>query len=331
MRRRLIVSMLLAAGSAACVRWSPPAMAPTASGSCRSPSLRWISPADAGERKRLDSWCKGVGDVVIRRARVSADPPALDNIVFVSWNVHVGNGDLKSFVRDLRAGRHTNNRKVEHFVLLLQEAVRTGVVPPFDEGASGAAHIPAATEGAGDILQLSQDLGLSLIYVPSMRNGRSPNDPAADRGNAILSTSELSSPVAVELPGERQRRVLVFAKLADLTVGVVHLDALGSARRWWLFWTPWMRKVQVRSIEGLLRDGPFVLGADLNTWHGRDEPAARLLKELGPPTPVSIELHGLGLRVLDYLVFRTGQGRAQYRQLSERYGSDHRPLVGWLE
>ena len=69
-----------------------------------------------------------------------------------------------------------------------------------------------------DIVAISRELGLSLIYVPSMRNGGSPDDPAEDRGNAILSTLPLSEPVAVELPGERQRRVVIIAKAASISV-----------------------------------------------------------------------------------------------------------------
>ncbi|HKY22146.1 MAG TPA: endonuclease/exonuclease/phosphatase family protein [Vicinamibacterales bacterium] len=330
--QRLASCVLLALTSTACVRWSPPVMSPSAAGSCRSGSLRWIAPADPEERKRLDSWCRGVGQAVVEWAPFNDRVPALGEITFVSWNVHVGNGDIRAFVKDLRAGLHTDNRKVGHFVMMLQEAVRTEGVPPFVDGASGAARIQAHIGGTIDIIQISQELGLSLIYVPSMRNGSSVEDPPADRGSAILSTVPLSEPVAVELPAERQRRVLVFAKLADLSIGVIHLDALGGAKRLWIFFTPWLREVQVRSAEALLKDGPLVLGADLNTWHGIDEQAVRFLKKLGRPTPVSLERHGSGLRVLDYLFFRAGDGRrAHYRQLARRYGSDHRPLVGWIE
>ncbi len=329
---RLLLCVLVAFALTGCVRWSPLVMDATAAGSCRSSSLRWISPADAGERKRLASWCDGVGGAVIQPAPAGAQAPALDDITFVSWNVHVGNGDIGAFVRDLRAGLHTGNRKVEHFILMLQETVRTEGVPPFAAGARGAAHIPAHLDRRTDIVHVSQELGLSLIYVPSMRNGKSSTDPAADRGSAILSTFPLSEPVAVELPGERQRRVVIFAKLAAVSVGVIHLDALGSARRLWGFWTPWMRDVQVRALAALLGDGPLVLGADLNTWHGIDERAVHFLAKLPRATPVSLERHGLGLRVLDYLFFRAGEHRrAHYRQLSQRYGSDHRPLVGWIE
>ena len=49
-------------------------------------------------------------------------------------------------------------------------------------------------------------------------------------------------------------------------------------------------------------------------------------------TPVSVDREGLGLRVLDYLFFRIGEDRrAVCRQLRHKYGSDHSPLVGWVE
>ena len=181
-------------------------------------------------------------------------------------------------------------------------------------------------------MQIGRELGLSLIYVPSMRNGASADDPAEDRGSAILSTLPLSEPIAIELPGERQRRVVIIARAASVSLAVVHLDALGGGRRLRMFWTPWMRDVQVRSTAGLLPEGPLVIGADLNTWHGRDELAARFLGDLFRATPLSVDRHGLGLRVLDYMFFRAGPDRrARYRQVEHRYGSDHRPLVGWVE
>jgi endonuclease/exonuclease/phosphatase family metal-dependent hydrolase len=257
----------------------------------------------------------------------------MEDMTFVSWNVHVGNGDIRAFVKDLTNGDHTDRRAVRHYVLMLQEAVRTHGVPPLASTAAGATRIPArAPAGPIDIIQIGRDLGLSLIYVPSMRNGRSADDPAEDRGSAILSTLPLSEPIAIELPGERQRRVVVMAKAGSTSVAVVHLDALGGRQRLRIFWTPWMRDVQLRSTAALLPGGPLVVGADLNTWHGRDEPAARFLGQLFRATPISVDRQGLGLRVLDYMFVRAGaHQRARYRQVERRYGSDHRPLVGWVE
>ncbi len=309
-------------------------MTPVSPGSCRSSALQWFSPDDDSERTRLDAWCAGVGGATIRSVEASPRPDTipLEDIAFVSWNVHVGIGDIRSFVTDLRAGLHTDGRQLPHYVLLLQEAVRTGEVPPFLKGASGAKRIAPGHDGpAYDIGRVSDELGTSLIYVPSMRNGTS-EDPPEDRGSAILSTLPLTAPIAMELPGERQRRVVIVAKAASVSVAVVHLDALGGARRLRLFWTPWMREVQVRSTASMLPDGPLVVGADLNTWHGRDELAARFLTQMFRATPLSIDRQGYGLRVLDYMFFRMGpRQRGRYRQVERRYGSDHRPLVGWVE
>ena len=293
--------------------------------------MRWLSPADSHQRARLDSWCAGVGvPVHVNASPSSSKPVTIDRITFVNWNVHVGRGDIRAFVKDLASGAHTDGRTVTDYVLMLQEAVRTGAVPALGRSASGAARI-APHEPANDIVSVSRDLGLSLIYVPSMRNGAAFDDPAEDRGNAILSTLPLSEPIAVELPGERQRRVVIVAKAATVSIAVVHLDALGGRRRLLAFWTPWMREAQVRSAASALPDGPLVVGGDLNTWHGRDELAARFLARHAA-TPLTIDRAGLGLRVLDYMFFRAAPPqRARYRQAEKRYGSDHRPLVGWVE
>jgi endonuclease/exonuclease/phosphatase family metal-dependent hydrolase len=156
---------------------------------------------------------------------------------------------------------------------------------------------------------------------------------STDRGNAIVSTLRLSDPIAVELPGERQRRVAIFAKLwlpsqdASLcSVGVVHLDALGAPTRLWLFGTTFMRELQVKALAPLFPESDLVVGADLNTWHGRQEPALRFLgKLLG--TPVSI-VRGPGIRVLDYLFFRLRPDVIVHGTVAANdYGSDHHPLV----
>lgn len=318
-----------------CALSTPPPLERVSVGSCRSEGLHWLVPEDARERSRLDAWCAGVGEAAVHGAPVAAasDEIGIEDITFVNWNVHVGNGDVRALVKDLTSGKHTSGRKVRHYVLLLQEAVRTEGVPQLAGSAKGASRIRARTAGPSiDILQIGRELGLSVVYVPSMRNGASPDSPAEDRGNAILSTLPLSEPTAVELPGDRQRRVGIIAKAGPVSVAVIHLDALGGWRRLRVFWTPWMRDRQATSAAAPLPSGPLVVGADLNTWHGHDEPAARLLEKMFRATPLTVEREGLGLRVLDYMFFRTdGDRRAHYRQLENRYGSDHKPLVGWVQ
>lgn len=334
-RSPFIVFLLSFFVFSSCTLSHPPALSPVSSGSCRSEGLRWLAPDDARERVRLDAWCAGVGEAAMHAA-LSPVPSlsiAVEDITFASWNVHVGSGDIRAFVKDLLAGKHTEGREVRHYVLLLQEVVRTEGVPPLSVTASGAARIRAPDAVAPiDIVQIARELGLSLIYVPSMRNGASADVPAEDRGNAILSTLPLTEPMAVELPGERQRRVAIIAKAGPVSVAAVHLDGLGAVNRLRVFWTPWMRDRQVRSAASSLPEGVLVMGADLNTWHGRDELAVRFLDEMFRETPLTIDRDGLGLRVLDYMYFRAGSGRrGHYRQLENRYGSDHRPLVGWVE
>lgn len=339
--RPVLPILLLVSALAGCVRPTAPAMSPAVAGSCRSESLRWFAPEREEDRARLDAWCAGVGQPVLQSAAlVDVEAPIdLADVTFVSWNVHVGNGDIPAFVRDLRAGLLTSGRPVRHFVLMLQEAVRTTGAPPFGAEAAGAQRIAARALESIDIVDISRDLRTHLLYVPSMRNGNSPDEAAADRGSAILSTVPLSDPVAVELPGERQRRVAIVAKLSvplsngsPVSVGVIHLDALGAPSRFWMFGTSWMRELQVKSMESLLPAGNLVLGADLNTWHGTSEPAVRHLAQVFAGTPMSLNRDGLGLRVLDYMFFRAEPNHsAHYEVVPNAYGSDHRPLVGWIQ
>ena len=56
-------------------------------------------------------------------------------------------------------------------------------------------------------------MGLWIVYVPSMRNGR--GDETEDRGSAILSTLPLSDAVAIELPWVHQRRVAVMVTVSS--------------------------------------------------------------------------------------------------------------------
>jgi endonuclease/exonuclease/phosphatase family metal-dependent hydrolase len=158
-------------------------------------------------------------------------------------------------------------------------------VPEFKQGTKSARRIGAPHQDTEDIAALARDLGLSIVYVPSMRNGTGVREPATDRGSAILSTLPLSNPTAIELPIERQRRVALIAdvSLSDverLPVGVIHLDATDAAQHLRVFHARRWRATQAMALDSLLPGGPLVLGADLNTWMGHGEPASQYFRRL---------------------------------------------------
>jgi hypothetical protein len=192
-------------------------------------AVTWIAPDDPGNRARLDSYCAAVGPVLFESPAASQPAVRADlrDVAFVSWNLHVGAADVERFVADLRSGRLTDGRKPAHVVLMLQEAVRAAGVPGrLPDGASSARRIGSAG-GRGDhreIEAIARDLGMSVFYAPSMRNGAESGRYApTDRGNAILSTLPLSAPAAIELPGDRQRRVAITAAI-PVRIGEQDLD-----------------------------------------------------------------------------------------------------------
>ena len=116
--------------------------------------------------------------VVPRRwpRRVSAGSPTAGStprgaIALVSWNVNAGAGDLAALVRDLRAGRLSDGQPVGHFVLLLQEALRIdSIVPAAGADREGARRLVRSAQPV-DVVAFAREAGLSLFYLPSMRNG----------------------------------------------------------------------------------------------------------------------------------------------------------------
>ena len=307
-------------------------------------SIHWSEPVEEAEKRRLASWCAAVGPVLFRpqaASQIDRGAPGLDGLTFVSWNVHVGAGDVERFVHDLRAGRLPGGRRPEHLILMLQESVRSEGVPlSVPPGASAAAWIGSDKSlERNQVDQLAVTLGMAVFYAPSMRNGLAGDRPA-DRGNAILSTLPLADPGAIELPGERQRRVAITARIAvdvsgariPLSIGVAHLDALGPPRTLWVFGAAATRAAQARSLLAALPPGPMIVGADLNSWLGPGEPAARLLLDDFPSTPDVARQPTLtrGL-VVDHMFFRLPSGwRAHFERAPTRYGSDHYPLIGWM-
>lgn len=259
----------------------------------------------------------------------------------MSWNTHVGAGNLDALIADLRAGKLTN-RPVNDFVLLLQEAYRAGDAVP----SLTAVEWASAVFGAGprdariEAVRAAQRLGLSSIYVPSMRNGR-PGTTAEDRGNAILTTARLADVSAVELPLERQRRVAlaatVMVKSGDapaLPVRLVctHFTNMVMHHVWVLSESGRLRQARALA-QTLPADGPMILGGDLNTWFGYRDAAYRELAERLPSRPVVEDRRAtFGPMRLDHLLFRLPNGwRVELRRADNKYGSDHYPLVALID
>jgi len=295
--------------------------------------LGWTVPGRARDLRALDAWCRATGPAVVGPRPATSPAPARE-FALVSWNLHAGAADLDTFVSRLRAGSYTEGRPVGRFVLLLQEAHRGG--PDVPQPGAGAAprgqvgrHRPSA-----DVAALARQLGLAMIYVPSMRNG-----PARlvyeDRGNAILSTEPLTDLEAIELPFERQRRVAVAATIQvpgpggrpqPIRVVSVHLDVAASYRKLWVFGA---RTQQVRSLLSVLPPrGPMVIGGDFNTWFGYSDRAYRTLAASLPDISRSDRRPTMGPLRLDHVFSRVPDGwLTRARRLDDRLGSDHYPIL----
>jgi endonuclease/exonuclease/phosphatase family metal-dependent hydrolase len=343
----LAASLLIAA----CAR--PPALSdlvPEAgckAGHADGSAIRWLAPNAASDRAALAAWCSAVGAPVMMAGEADAGAP-VDSIAIVSWNVHVGGGDVPRLVEQLRSGALTGGTPVRDFVLLLQEVHRASVeLPP-----SSAGHVPERVEeyppGGDrlDIVEVARRERLALYYVPSMRNGPVDGARAEDRGNAVLSTLPLSSPEALELPRESQRRVALATTLSarasdgaawSLRLADAHLDTRSPATRFWASLGAG-RLRQARAVAAALpTDVPVVLAGDLNTWSFTAlEDALPALRSLFPQTPPPLDTHtfstGWGFsRTLDHFFFRLpASWTARYTRLDDRYGSDHYPLLAWV-
>jgi endonuclease/exonuclease/phosphatase family metal-dependent hydrolase len=303
--------------------------------------------SDQQERDDLLRWCAAVGPPVIETATSGTDQ--LDSLAVISWNTHVGGGSLGYFIRQLRTGVLTAGRPVRHFVILLQETFRDGYEVPAElpAGAFYAEEIfPTRELGVRrDVRRVASEEGLHVFYVPSMRNGVD-KDPPEDRGNAILSTLQMTDHTAWELPLRYQRRVTIGATVKGettdgqpwrLSIVNMHLDNRSGIDSFVLSFS----RARVQQTEFVLSNLPFtsaaVLGGDLNTWLGEgEEPAVQMIHK-SFTEPVRMPVHGtlkfgaVMERQTDFLFFRLPDGwRARYRRVSGTYGSDHYPLLGWV-
>ena len=316
-------------------------------------SLTWVRAAGRRDQELGAAWCETVGPPVVvpapdtRFTALSVE----HTLTVVTWNMNVGGGDLLSFVGSelgLSCGGPTGPQRgadVQPFVLLLQEAYRRSEQLPV---AAPSSAIPRAVDperrpGADlDIVELAELCGLSLVYVPSNRNGPdSEARPREDKGNAILSSLPLAAPVAIDLPFETSRRVAVAAELrvggrATIRVVSLHLDVTALPFR--MLRTG--NQNRARQASGLIealslldRRQPevsgTVVGADLNTWASK-EGAAALMRRAFPQSPPWDGRPTRGVFPTDHVFFRSNMESPQvsdYRVLESSYRSDHHARV----
>lgn len=213
--------------------------------------------------------------------------------------MHGGRGDLPLLIDDLESGRLTGT-PTHDYVLLLQEFIDRG----------------------DDAVDRTRTRPLTLFASPV----RGP------MGNAILSTIQLEEPRTIDLPRERQPRAAVVAtiRVAGETffVASTHLEN----RLGWLQGL-FGDRARGRQADALLQALPSrgygVVGGDLNTMLGPDEPAWRELLMRFPDTPDKPEPTFRERLVLDHLFFDLPDGwTATRRVVRDRYRSDHHPVVG---
>lgn len=303
--------------------------------------ISWYEPALARDRDQIARWRSGVGSPVVIPGPMAASvgvpraAPIADHLIVVSWNIALGNGDLRRAVRDLQRAAPT-----APIVFLLQEAFRSGDdIPRLPPGAAFARFL-GSSNPAGEIDDVARELGLSLYYVPSMRNG-APARYREDRGNAILSSVPLDDLTAIELPFEHQRRVAVAASVEGVTaggeawrlrLGTVHLDNIVGGRHGWIG-GEYGRTRQARGLrEALHGDEPLVLAGDFNTWFGFADQAYIETALAYPQTRLTDRRRTFrGLLRLDHVFYRLEAGwTAEVRRGESTYGSDHYPLIATI-
>ena len=265
----------------------------------------------------------------------------------------MGGADLNAFIQELRSGKLTSGEPIHDFVLLLQEVFRAGpavpvsILPDVPTG-SYLRFTPPSGERV-DIVKTARQHGLSLFYVPLMRNGRpEENHIPEDRGNAILSTIPISSFTVVELPHVRQRRLAIGAILSGETtagsswtvrVVSVHLE---NRAKWsevlYSFGRARLRQVKAL-VEPYSTGTPTIVGGDFNTWSDEwEEPAIRYMEQFFDRPAASSDFGTVKRtflfpeRIVDYLFFRIPVGwTGAYQRVGNLYGSDHYPLLGRVQ
>ena len=224
--------------------------------------------------------------------------------------MNAGRGDLARLASDLESGRLTGAPPAD-YVLLLQEATE---------------------EGDHRVETFASAKRLSAFFVPIWHDG------TRTRGNAIVSTTTLLNARAIALPQERQPRTAVAASITVTGQRLFVVSAHLENRVSWLRGGLLSDTARGRQAEALLRalpaGEPGILGGDLNTWLGVNEPAWRAFRQRFTDTPSHDPIPLPTFRdrlVLDHLFFDLPDGwTAERRVLPDKYGSDHHPVLGLI-
>jgi endonuclease/exonuclease/phosphatase family metal-dependent hydrolase len=292
-------------------------------------SVTWMRWDD--NRTALDLWCHSVGGPVLQSAAAADATEDVGGMRVLSWNVHVGAGRLEDLLPRLLDEAARDDMGL---TILLQETFRVGDGVP--ESYPATLKVPRAIRPrrpAMDVRDIADRFGLSVVYVPSMRNGTETDLLAReDRGNAILSTEPLVDVRAIELPFGKQRRVAVTAlvtsrsgKRPPLRVVSTHFDTNGR------------RAAQAAALSERLTsftDVPLIVGGDLNSKHGMADDAVLALSRRIPMAacgtgrtnrwPLRLDvLFPIGR--LDFMFASTDVGDCE--TLPDAYDSDHLPLL----
>lgn len=290
----------------------------------------------ASRQDVLERWCASVGPALLRTSAVS--PAHIKRLMVVTWNVHVGGGQVEEFVK-----QHWVDRDDTGLVLLLEEAYRADdSVPEFWPQGLRVPDAIRPKPRSPDVVRLAERLNMSATYVPSMRNGFAIKvGEREDRGNAILSTEPISDVRAITLPFGKQRRVAVAATITPrgssqsspgkFRVIATHFDVGGS------------RVAQAEAFAdriAQLSDLPLIVGGDFNSPGGlRDKAVEAVARQ------IPMESCGTGrtftwpqrINLLAFLNFgrfdfmfsnleASGLAR-QCTTINDWFGSDHRPVV----
>jgi endonuclease/exonuclease/phosphatase family metal-dependent hydrolase len=290
--------------------------------------LRWED-----EQQTLDRWCQSVGPPVF--APAPARNGDISRLLVLSWNVHVGGADTEELIAQLLDRSSNEGTGV---VVLLQEAFRAGADVPGSYPAD--LRVPSSIRPrrpTPDIVGIAERFGMSVAYVPSMRNGPATAlTDREDRGNALLSTEPLTDVLAIELPFGKQRRVAVAATvtprstLAPMRVVAVHFDTNGD------------RVLQAEALGeriSSLTELPLIVGGDFNARRGLDDRTVATvsrhvrLESCGThrtnrwPLRVDVPLFFVVGR-LDFMFSTLAPDVTRSCQtLSHAYDSDHLPIL----